>query len=132
MAEVAKSNRASVDTTTALVAPQRSGKLAGENLAALDFIYMKSDGLWWRANGAAANAAARARGITPVAVRAGQPVTCLGLGQVARYSDQLLTPGQLLFLSGVNPGGLADAASVGDAVGVAEAYDDTNIIVRAF
>ena len=49
-----------------------SGLYAGEDLGAFDAVYVKSDGKVWRANGTAANAAARVRGWSATKCRVAQ------------------------------------------------------------
>ena len=124
---VTKSAKASVDTSTGLVNMPITGLIAGENIATCDMVYIKSDGLVWRATAAAANAAAKPAGIAPRAADAGQPITILpGPGQVVKYSDAALTPGAILYL-GETAGALSSIATTGDAVGVAQAIDSSNI-----
>lgn len=128
---VVKSANASVDASTAMVAGQVSGLIAGEDIAILDVCYLKSDGKVWRATAAAANAAAVPLGIAPRAAKSGQPITVYGISTVAKYSDALLTPGAKLYI-GETAGRLSSIATTGDAVGIAQAIDDSNIrITRA-
>lgn len=125
---VVKSAKASIDTSTGLVNQPITGLIAGENIANCDIVYIKaSDGKVYRTTAAAANEAARMAGIAPRQANAGEPVTILpGPGQVAKYSDQLLVPGAILFLA-EGAGALSTTATTGDAVGVAQAIDSTNI-----
>lgn len=124
---VAKSANAGVDATTAMVGPQVSGLLLGEDVGAGTPLYVKNDGKLWKASGAAANAAADCAGFSARAGKAGQACTLYGAGVVFKYSDGGLTPGQRLFLG--TGGTLSSTASVGDAVGIARAVDDSNIRV---
>jgi hypothetical protein len=129
---VVKSLSASIDASTGMLAPQISGKIAGEDiLTAVTPCEIRSDGLVWKASGAAADSHARLAGVsTRPGVKAGEPITLYGLGTVAKYSDELLTPGAVLYLG--TGGILSSTASVGDAVGIAQAIDASNIrITRA-
>lgn len=132
MADLAKSSKASIDATTAMLAPQISGLIAGENIPVMSPCYIKaSDGKVYRTSGAAANELARCAGICPRAANATEPVTLFGLGTRFSYSDGLLTPGALYFIS-ATAGLIADAASTGDAVGVFQAVTTEDLrIVRA-
>lgn len=129
---VVKSAKASIDTSTGLVNQPITGLIAGENIANCDLCYIKAaDGLVYRCTAAAANEAARMAGIAPRAANTGEPITLLpGPGQVARYSDQLLVPGAILFMA-EGAGRLSTTATTGDAVGKAQAIDDTNIRLTA-
>lgn len=131
MATVTKASDASVDEITASKAAHLAGNLyAGEALAALDFCYIKAaDGKVYRTNATSAGTeATRLAGVTPTAVAIGNPVTLLGAPMRMRYSASM-TPGAVFFLSATQPGGLDTAATTGDSVGVAQAYDDTDIRV---
>jgi hypothetical protein len=125
---VVKSAKASIDASTGLVNQPITGLIAGEAIANCDIVYIKgSDGLVYRTTAAAANEAARMAGIAPRAANAGEPITILpGPGQVAKYSDALLTPGAILYLA-EGAGALSTTATTGDAVGVAQAIDSSNI-----
>jgi hypothetical protein len=124
---VVKSAKASIDATTALLNQPITGLIAGENIANCDLVYIKSDGLVWRATAAAANAAAKPAGIAPRQANTGEACTILpGPGQVAKYADATLTPGAIYFV-GETAGALSSIATTGDAVGFAQALDDTNI-----
>jgi hypothetical protein len=128
MAEISKSGRPSLATLQPGYEHQINGLVAGEALAEGDFVYIKNDGKVYKATGAAANAAARARGVVLQAAAAGDGVTVLN-GVVVRYGAGL-TPGAQYFLSGTVAGGLADAASTGGTAEIAYAVDDTRIKVR--
>lgn len=127
MAEITKSATASMSTLLPEPALRESELLAGETIAVGDACYIKSDGLVWRATGAAANAAARVRGFALEAAAAGDPVTLVH-DVVIRYGAGL-TPGADLYLSGTVAGGLADAASTGGTSPIAYAKDATRIRV---
>lgn len=130
---VTKSADASVDTTTAMLAPQISGLECGEDIPApmtplrLD----STTGQVFRASAAVANANARVVGFSARKGKTGQPMTVYGLGLVGKYSDGNLTPGMILFL-GETVGTLSSIATTADAVGIAQAVDPYNIrITRA-
>jgi len=136
MAEVAvaKSINASPDATTGMLCPQVSHKiLAVDVLSPMTPLTMRSDGLLYIANGAAANGDAIIFGWSTRAGKAGQTMTVYGVGLVGKYSNSLLTPGQILYL-GTAAGGagvLSSGTSVGDTVGCAQAIDADNIrIIR--
>lgn len=114
MAEIAKNGKPSLSTFTPSHESNYSDLIAGEDLAAGDACYYKSDGKVWRSSGAAANAAAVVDGYPPIDYKAGQAVT-LYHGVVFGYGTGL-TPGSFLYLSGTIAGGLADAASTGGTV----------------
>ncbi len=129
MAEIAKSGTPSLATIQPGYEHQLNGLTAGEAIAAGDFVYIKAaDGKVWLATGAAANAAAKARGIVLQAAAVGDGVTvhnCI----VVRYGATL-TPTADYFLSGTVAGGLADVASVGGTTAIAYAVDATRIKVH--
>lgn len=131
MALVTRDTSASMDASTAMVAPQIPGLVAGENLDAAAPCYIKaSDGKVYMSNGTAANEAAGFAGFTPVAKRAGEPVTLFGPGTLFRYGSGL-TPGQKLYI-GATAGRLDNAATVGDAIGVARAITAEIIQITRF
>lgn len=126
MAEIAKSGTPSLAT----VGPDPGAcklptLLAGENIAAGDACYIKSDGLVWRSTGAAVAAAAKVDGFAPTKANAGEPITLVY--HVALNYGSGLTPGARLYLSGATVGGLADAASIGGTAPVGFAIDATRI-----
>jgi alpha-beta hydrolase superfamily lysophospholipase len=85
------------------------GLLAGEAIFAGAVCYVKNDGKVWLATGAAANAAAKVRGMALQAAAVGEAVS-LYYGVRIRYGAGM-TPGADLFLS---TGGLiVDAATTG-------------------
>lgn len=130
MAEISKSGTPSLASVQPGYEHQINGVVAGEALAAGDFVYIKqSDGRVYRATGAAANEAARARGIVLQAAAIGDGVSVLSGVQV-RYGAAL-PPGVPLFLSGAVTGGLADAASTGGTAEIAYAVDATRIRVKS-
>jgi hypothetical protein len=125
---VTKSSKASVDVSTAQLNLLITGLVAGENIAECDLVYIKgADGKVYRATAAAVNEASLAVGIAPRQANTGEPCTILpGPGQVAKYSDALLTPGAVLYLA-ETAGGLSTTATTADNAGVAQAIDSSNI-----
>ncbi len=101
---------------------------AGENIAAGDLCYVKSDGLVWRSTGAAVAAAAKVRGVAPTKANAGEPITLI-YHVVMQYGSGL-TPGAAYFLSGTVVGGIADAASTGGTGEIGFAIDATRIYFK--
>jgi len=129
---VVKSAAASCDATTGMVAPQVSQRILGEDIAGpMVPLRLHTDGLLYRASAAAANASARIFGWSVRKGKTGQPMTVYGLGLVGKYADGTLTPGNIYYL-GETAGSLSSIATTGDAVGCAQAIDDSNIrITRA-
>lgn len=128
MALQAIDSNASVDASTAAVAPQISGLVAGEALFAGAIVRISTaDGKVYLANGTAADANAVIAGVVPRAAGLGQPVTIYGIGARFRYSSGL-TPGNKLFL-GTTAGRADTAATTGDAVGVFRVITDTDVQV---
>jgi hypothetical protein len=129
MAEVRLSGTPSLASLVPDPPHQINGLKAGAAINPGQFCYVKaSDGLVYPATGAAANEAARARGVVLQAAQLGDGVTILH-GLVVRWGSAL-TPGAPLFLSGVNAGELADAASTGGTAEIAYAIDGTRIFVK--
>jgi hypothetical protein len=119
---------AGVDASTAAVAPQISGLVAGEQLFAGAIVQIKAaDGKVYLANGTAADSNAKIAGVVPRAAAIGQPVTIYGVGARFRYSSGL-TPNAILFL-GTTAGRADTAATTGDAVGVLRVINDTDVQV---
>lgn len=127
MADIAKSGTPSVSTPAPPPNCKLSGLLAGEDIAAGDACYVKSDGKVWRSTGAAANAAAKVRGFAAQAAKSGEAVTLFW--DVTFGYGASLTPGADYFLSGATAGALADAASTGGTAPVGYAIDDKRIAV---
>lgn len=126
---IVKSAAASMDASTGMVAAQVSGKTLGEDVAsACTPLEMKSDGLLYKASAAAADSHARVVGWSTRKGKTGQPMTVYGIGAVMKYADETLTPGALCFL-GETAGALSSIATTGDAVGIAQAIDASNIRV---
>ena len=130
MAEISKSGQPSLATVQPGYEHQINGLLAGEAIAAGDFVYIRaSDGRVMRASGAAANEAARARGVVfqPAAVGDGVAV----FSGVQCHYGAGLAPGAPLYLSGTVAGGLADVASTGGTTEIAYAVDATRIRIKS-
>jgi hypothetical protein len=120
-----------VDTRTAQHAnqiPASVGLVAGEALLTAAPCYIKaSDGKVYMSNGTAANEAAEVDGWTGKPYAAGEAVTLWGRGVIFEYGTGL-TPGAVLYVA-TTAGRLADAATTGDAVGVARTVNATHIRV---
>ena len=128
MALVTVASDASMDTGTAQFAPQLSGDLyAGEALLVAAPCHIESDGKVYMSNATAANADAVTLGFTPRATASGEPVTLFGIGTRFRYASGM-TPGDTLYL-GATDGRLDDAATTGDAEGIAIAVSATDIVI---
>jgi hypothetical protein len=128
MALITRNSDASVDTSTAMYAPQITGLLAGEALDACSICYVKtSDGKIYMSNATASNEAAEVWGVCPRAVQKGQAVTLFGAGTRLRYGTSL-TVGNKLYLA-ETAGKLDTAATTGDAWGVAHVVTSTDIII---
>jgi hypothetical protein len=126
MATLTKSGTPSLSTRTPGPEHRPSGLLAGEDIAAGDMVYVKSDGKLWRANGTAANAAALAVGMAAAAAKSGFPCTPV-FGVCVNYGSGL-TPGARYYVS-ATAGALDDGATTGGTVPVAFAWDTTQIYV---
>jgi hypothetical protein len=127
MAEISKSGTPSLSTLLPQPANRQTGLLAGEDIAAGDACYIKSDGKVWRSTGAAANAAAKVRGWAAQPAKSGEAITLVHDVNM-RYGASL-TPGANYYLSGTVAGGIADAASTGGTGPIAYAVDDERIRV---
>lgn len=99
---------------------------AGEDIDIMCPVYVKNDGLVWKANGTSANAAARVRGFTFRACKTGEAIT-FGFGVSAQYGTGL-TPGADYYL-GTTAGGLDTAATTGGTSPIAYALDATRIFI---
>lgn len=129
MADLVKNARASMDTSTGMFAPQKTGDLyAGEALTAAAPCYIKaSDGKVYQSNGTAANEAAKFDGFTPTAHAIGEPVALFGVGARFRYGTGL-TIGADLFVS-ATAGALSDTATTGGVRAIARVMTATDIVV---
>ena len=105
------------------------GLVAGDTIAAGDLVYINSSGVIVRASGAAANAAARVRGMVFLPGNATQvDALTIASGVVVNYGSGL-TPGTDLYLSGSVAGGLDTATSTGGTTPVAFVIDAQRIFV---
>lgn len=129
MALLTRASYASMDAASGGYAPQISdGLVAGADLDVAAPCYIKaSDGKVYMSNGTAATEPAKFDGFTARAVKSGQPVTLFGTGAKFEYGTGL-TPGATYYI-GTTAGRLSDAATTGDAVGVARAVTSTMIRV---
>ncbi len=128
MSLVTRSSSASIDTVTAMKAPQITGLFAGEDLDIAAPCYIKSsDGKVYMSNGTAATEPAETVGFSARAVKSGEPVTLFGKGVRFQYGSSL-TPGDVYYIAATK-GRLDTAATTGDAVGVAQAITSTDIRV---
>lgn len=127
MAEVTKDANASVDASTAMMAPQITGLIAGENIAVAAPCYIASDGKVYEANGTTDDEKADVAGFAPRTCTAGEPLTLYGVGARFRYGTNL-TPGARLYLAGTD-GKLDTAPTVGDPAGIARVITATDIVV---
>lgn len=105
----------------------------GEDIAAGDACYIKSDGKWWRSNGAAGQTtAAEVDGWAPTAAKVAQRQNLTCYRDVNFRYGSGLTPGASFFLSEATLGALqAPVATSAQAKPIAVAIDDTRIRVRA-
>lgn len=128
MALITRASTASMDSSTAMVAPQITGLVAGEDLDVASPCYIKSsDGKVYMSNGTSANEAAKFHGFVPRACKSGQAVTLFALGTRFSYGTGL-TIGAKYYI-GATAGRLDGATTTGDSVGVAFAVTATDIIV---
>jgi hypothetical protein len=127
MALVARSSKANIGVANAQYAPQVAGNLyAGEALDPVAPAHIEADGLVYLSNATAADADAEIDGWTARAYAAGDPVTLIGRGARAKYSDGNLTPGARYYLAATD-GRLDTAPTPGDSQGVAKAIDANDI-----
>lgn len=128
MALVTRATDAGVDASTAMVAPQISGLVAGEAIDAAAACYIKaSDGKVYMSNGTAADAAAKFDGMSAQAAAAGQGVTIFGPGTRVRYGTGLTIAA--LYYIGATAGRLDTATTTGGTVAVAKAISATEIVI---
>lgn len=118
----------SLDMVTAQYAQQITGLKAGAALEIAAACYIKTDGLVYPSDAVADHEHARCHGFTPRAVISGEPVTLFGKGARFTYGAGL-TPGAQLFLGILGTGDLDDAATTGDAAGVAVCLNATDIVI---
>ncbi len=129
MALITPDTVVNVDMNSIKELPNLAGDLvAGEALLAGAPCRIGSDGLVYMSNATAADANANAAGWTVKAYAAGQVVTLyVGAGIRFHYAASGLTPGAILY-TGATAGRLDDAATTGDAVGIATVISATDII----
>lgn len=126
MALLTRATDASVDASTAAVAEQVSGLVAGEAIDALAACYIKaSDGKVYMSNGTADNAAAKFDGIAAQAAAAGQGVTLFGRGTRVRYGTGLTIAA--LYYVAATAGRLDTAPTTGGLEPIAKAISATEI-----
>jgi hypothetical protein len=130
MALVTRNTGLTVETITAAHAnqiPASLGLIAGAAIDGGAPCRIAADGLVYMTDATAADALARVSGWAPKAYLAGQVVTLFGRGVIFEYGTGL-TPGATLYAA-ATAGRLDDAATVGDAVGVAQVVNTTHIRV---
>lgn len=129
MTLVTRDSLASMDTTTGMKAPQKTGLIAGEDIDPAAPCYIKnSDGLVYMCDGTAADEKAKSyAGFSPRGAKSGQPITLFGVGARFSYGSGL-SKGSSLFLA-TTKGRLDTAATSGDWHGVAQVISDTDIVV---
>ncbi len=128
MTLVTRSADASIDASSAMYAPQIPDLLAGAAIDMAAPCYIEtSSGLVKMSDGTAATEPAEIIGFAASPASAGDPVTLFGKGTRFRYGSGL-TPGDIFYI-GATAGRLDDAATTGDAVGVAQVLTDTDIRV---
>lgn len=130
MAEITLASTASVSSIGLHPGAQKLRPApCGETISAGMACYIKeADGKIYRSSGAAANEAARVHGFAPYGRTAGEYMTLVTHCEIGGYSSGLTT-GKPLYVSGANPGKLADAASTGGTKAVAFAVSATDIQV---
>ena len=107
--------------------PASLGLIAGAAIDAGAPCRIAADGLVYMTDATAADALASVDGFSGMAYAVGQPVTLWGDGVLFDYGTGL-TPGAI-FYAAATAGRLDDAATVGDAVGVAKVVTATHIRV---
>lgn len=126
MATITRVTNRSLASTLLPPHKRLSGLKAGEALTRLDACRIASDGLVYKASGAAANANARVRGFADDDTAIGEAVTLLNDGLVAYGSG--MTPGEDLYLS-ATAGQLDDAATTGGTVPIAFVFNATTLML---
>lgn len=127
MAAIAKNGKPSYASLLVPANDKITGLHVGEDIAAGDACVIKSDGLIWRATGAADDANARVDGFASrdALVAQDDPLTLID-NSVWGYGSGL-TPGKKLYLSGTTPGGLVDAASTGGKAPIGVVIDSARV-----
>jgi len=128
MAEIAATAVPSLASVEPPASNRITGLVAGAVLRAGDACYINAaDGKVYPSTGAAVAAAAKVHGWAAMAAAVGDGIT-LFFNVNLRYAAALV-PGASYFLSGTNPGGIADAASTGGTGIIAFAVDATRLHV---
>jgi hypothetical protein len=129
MAALAKSGTPSLCTDTPCDANRIGPLLVGEDIGAGDACYVKSDGKWWKSNGAAGQTtAAEVDGYAPTAAKVAQRQTLTCYRNCNFRYGAALTPGARYFLSETVTGGLqTTVATSAQAKAIGFAVDDTRI-----
>lgn len=127
MALIARHAHAGMDASTATVAPQISGFLAGEDLDIAAPCYINNDELVYMCDATANDAKARPFGFTARNVKEGEPVTLFGAGVRFRYTSDATASTRLYIAA--TAGRLDDAATTGDAEGVAVVINANEILI---
>lgn len=131
MAVIAKVGTPSLCTDTPCDANRIGPLPVGENIAAGDPCYIKSDGKWWKSNGAAGQTtAAEVDGWAPTAALVAQRQTLTCYRNVNFRYGSGLTPGASYFLGEAATGTIqAPVATSAQTKPIAFAVDDTRIRV---
>ena len=128
MTLITRSTTAGIDISSAQFAPQIPDLIAAEDLAiAAPCHILAADGKVYLSTATAADADAALDGFAARAAKAGEPITLFGIGARFQYGSGL-TPGATLYM-GATDGRLDDAATTGDAAGVAKVINATDIRV---
>jgi hypothetical protein len=100
--------------TTDLTAngPYTETFVAGENLTALDLVYLKSDGKWWKSDADAVSTSGGLLGIAMNAATANATASVQLHGSFVRKDAWTWTHGDILYVS-TNPGEITATAPVG-------------------
>lgn len=129
MAEITRITRPSLATVLPGQEHQINGLVAGEALTVGDFVYIKnSDKKVYKGTGAAANEAARVRGVVLQEAAIGDGVT-IHRGVVVNYGAAA-TANVALYLSDSVAGGLANVATTGGTAEIAYFIDATRLYVK--
>lgn len=128
MTLVTRNSDASMDASTGMFAPQITGLICGEDIDPAAPCYISTtDGLVYMFDGTAANTKAVLAGFSPRSAKTGQPITLFSVGARFSYGTGL-TPGAKYY-GAATKGRLDTAATTGDAVGIAQAINTTDIRV---
>lgn len=133
MAIIAKVGVPSLSTPTP-VDPSRIGPLPiGEDIAAGDACYIKSDGKIWRSTAVAAAAAAEVHGFAVEAGLVAQRQNLSIFADVNINYGSAMTPGAFIYLSAVTAGAIDTASSANQLKPVGIVVDATRIrVCRTF